>query len=244
MSDTVRKTWDFFISYASEDRISAANPLAEALGRRHYSVWLDHQVLSAGDKFSEEIRQGLAECHYGIVIVSPNFLRKDWPIRELDTLLAIERIDGRHRVVVVLHQVSTAEVQGLAPQLLRKALISSADGFERVCDEVLDRVVRSVDRDQLASLGNLDENKLPDFPGSGVVRCGNNECSWRDRHDIPIELKAFGPFFSLSRIGEKWCLTCTSCSTPAGWVTHQEAKQLAALARVGGVSASTTIIHK
>ena len=60
MSTSYRKPWDFFISYASEDRASAANPLANALTRRGFSgVWLDHQVLDKADRLEKQIELGL-----------------------------------------------------------------------------------------------------------------------------------------------------------------------------------------
>ena len=89
----MRKTWDFFISYASEDRTAAANPIEAELTKRGFAVWLDHKVLSEARKLVEEIHTGLSNCHYGIIILSPRFLSKDWPMRELDTLFAIESIE-------------------------------------------------------------------------------------------------------------------------------------------------------
>lgn len=231
----VRKKWDFFVSYASEDRESAANPLADGLTRRGFTVWLDHKVISDGSRFDEQIREGLAECHYGIVIVSPRFLAKDWPMRELDTLLGIETIEGRHRIVVVLHKLTSAELQRTAPELLRKAPIHTDQGFERVCDEVLERVVRAADRERRMTLGELGAVELPHFPGAGLVCCSNQACSWPDRSDLPPDLKAMGPFFTLKHVGQQLCIVCASCGTPAGAVTEEDAKQIAALVRLGNL---------
>src|SRR5208282_2561990 len=94
MGDAVRKRWDFFVSYASQDRETAAEPVAGALTNRGFAVWLDRWIISEdASRLQEQIQHGLSECHYGIVIVSPWFLQKDWPMRELDTLLAIETIE-------------------------------------------------------------------------------------------------------------------------------------------------------
>jgi hypothetical protein len=235
----VRKTWDFFISYASEDREAAANPLTEALNRRGFAVWLDHKVISAGTDFSEQIRRGLTDSHYGIVIVSPRFLAKDWPMRELNTLLAIETVDGRHRVVAVFHDVTEAQVRNKAPELLDKAPIDTRHGFERVCDEVLERVVRATDREQRATLGELGTVGFPDFPGAGLVQCGNPNCSWLTRNDFPEDLKRQGPFFTLGRAHEQWCIICTSCGTPAGSISDEDAKEIAAQVLAGGLSIPT-----
>lgn len=236
MSDAnSRKSWDFFISYASEDRDDAAQPLASALSARGFRVWLDQHVISVNSDFSDLIRKGLVDSHHGVVIISPYFLRKDWTLRELDTLAAIEKIDGRHRIIIVLHGLTRSEVQNETPRLMQKDPIESANGFERVCDAILDRVVRSVDRDRLNTLGQFDVAELPDFPGGGLVHCGNKACPWPDRTDVPSDLKRMGPFFTFSREGQRWCITCTSCRTPVGWVTDKEAKELVALIRVGNL---------
>src|SRR5205809_86812 len=101
MSDAEpRKKWDFFISYASEDRATAAEPLAAALRSRGFAVWLDRDALTGdASALTSEIQAGLTDCHAGIVILSRQFVRKDWPIRELETLLSLETVDGRLRIV-------------------------------------------------------------------------------------------------------------------------------------------------
>jgi predicted nucleotide-binding protein len=76
-----------FISHASEDKESAARPLGEALVQLGYQVWYDEYVLNVGDSLSEEIDRGLAECDFGVVILSPSFFQKNWPRRELSGLV-------------------------------------------------------------------------------------------------------------------------------------------------------------
>lgn len=98
-ADTMSKNWDFFISYASEDRTESADPIEKELSQRGFAVWLDHKTLAAPKELEAQIQKGLSECHFGIVILSPRFLEKDWPMREIDTLFAIESIEGRRRVV-------------------------------------------------------------------------------------------------------------------------------------------------
>ena len=84
------KQWDVFISHASEDAESVARPLADALRRRGIEVWLDGSELKIGDSLNEKIDEGLANSFYGVLIVSPNFIAKQWPRRELNALMAKE----------------------------------------------------------------------------------------------------------------------------------------------------------
>src|SRR5438270_11558600 len=115
MSETPRKPWDFFISYASEDRETAATPLTNALTHRGFAVWLDQKVLTSTARLEDQIQQGLTNCHCGIVTLSPNFIRKDWPMRELDSLFGIETLDGRHRIVPLLHNITAVELREMLP---------------------------------------------------------------------------------------------------------------------------------
>jgi len=232
MTDLTRKTWDFFISYASEDRESAANPLAAALKQRGFNVWLDYQVLSETAKLEVEIQRGLSDCHYGIVIISRRFLEKDWPMRELDTLLAIETIDGRHRIVPVIHGLTENALLEKSPELARKAPISTADGFDHVCDQVLERVVTSVDRDRQSTIGQLGTTELPRLASPSLLNCRNPNCSWRVPDDWPAFLKGAGPEFTLACVDQVWCIVCGACGMPVGSVTQEEAKDIAAQVRI------------
>jgi hypothetical protein len=73
------KKWDVFVSHASEDTEAVAVPLADHLSRAGLRVWLDEHVLSVGDSLREKIDEGLAASRFGVVIVSPAFLRKRCP---------------------------------------------------------------------------------------------------------------------------------------------------------------------
>ena len=89
----------------SQDKDAVARPLAELLGQRGVSVWFDEATLTLGDSLRRSIDRGLSECTLGIVLVSPAFLAKEWPQRELDGLMARETATGRKAIVPVWHEV-------------------------------------------------------------------------------------------------------------------------------------------
>jgi len=60
------------------------------LRARGIRVWFDAFTLTVGDSLRRSIDDGLAKSRYGIVVVSPSFLQKQWPQRELDGLVARE----------------------------------------------------------------------------------------------------------------------------------------------------------
>lgn len=79
--------WDAFISYASEDKEEFVRPLAEHLRGEGLKIWYDDFILKLGDSLNRSIDAGLARSKFGIVVVSPSFLAKEWPQRELDGLV-------------------------------------------------------------------------------------------------------------------------------------------------------------
>jgi Protein kinase domain/TIR domain len=128
--------WDAFISHASEDKVSAARPLAEALTRSGLRVWLDENELKIGDSLREKIDHGLANSRFGIVILSPAFFAKDWPARELDGLSARET-RSQKVVLPVWHEIDHAFVARHSPMLADKIGASTARGIDQVALAIL-----------------------------------------------------------------------------------------------------------
>lgn len=129
-------TWDLFISHASEDKAEVAEPLADMFMERGLKVWYDKYTLTVGDSLRRCIDRGLAECRYGLVILSKHFFSKEWTQKELDGLVARE--DGsQKRILPVWHKVSRNEVVAFSPPLADKLGVSTAKGLRHVVDEVL-----------------------------------------------------------------------------------------------------------
>jgi hypothetical protein len=128
--------WDLFISHASEDKDEIVRPLATALEKAGFRVWFDESTLSIGDSLRRSTDKGLAQSRYGLVILSPDFFKKEWPQRELDGLAARE-IDGKKVILPVWHKVDREYVLGFSPMLADRLAVSTDDGVVRVVKEVL-----------------------------------------------------------------------------------------------------------
>ena len=123
------KRWDAFISHASEDKEAVALPLAEALTQAGLRVWLDQTELRIGDSLRRKIEEGLAQSRFGIVILSRNFLSKDWPQKELDGLMALEE-GGQKVILPVWHEIGKAALVERYPILSdRLAADTAADWY-------------------------------------------------------------------------------------------------------------------
>jgi len=132
------KKYDVFIAYAYEDKKAVAHPLAEALGKR-VVVWYDDIVLKVGDHLRRSIDNGLANCRYGVVILSPSFFKKDWPQRELDGLAARE-VDGKKVILPVWHQIDFEGVRAVSPTLSDRVAAKTSEGLDAVAARLLDAI--------------------------------------------------------------------------------------------------------
>jgi phage baseplate assembly protein W len=133
--------WDVFISHASEDKEDFVRPLAERLRQRDLRVWYDDFTLTVGDSLRRSIDRGLARSRYGIVVISLDFLRKEWPQRELDGLVARE-IGGVKIILPIWHGIDANQIREYSPSLADRVAALSAKGLDHVTDELL----RAIDR--------------------------------------------------------------------------------------------------
>ncbi|WP_194858379.1 toll/interleukin-1 receptor domain-containing protein [Myxococcus sp. AB056] len=130
------KSYDFFISHASEDKDEVARPLYEALTALECKVWYDAITLKVGDSLRRKIEQGIATSRYGVVIVTERSLEKEWPARELDALTAIE-IGGVKKVLPIWHRITKSYIDSKAPMLADKlALNTATQSIEEIAKEL------------------------------------------------------------------------------------------------------------
>lgn len=136
--------WDVFISHASEDKEAFVRPLAEELEARGLKVWFDEFTLTIGDSLRQSIDRGLARSRFGIVVISPNFMRKEWPQRELDGLVARE-IAGVKVILPIWHCINAEGIRKFSPTLADKLAVSSEEGIDHVIAELMRAIGRGND---------------------------------------------------------------------------------------------------
>lgn len=125
------REWDVFISHASEDKDNIARPLANALQATGLRVWFDEFTLTVGDNLRQSIDHGLENSRFGVVIISPHFLGKHWPQKELDGFTALE-VDGRKVILPVWHNVDRQTVTQFSPPLAIRLAANSSKGIPAV----------------------------------------------------------------------------------------------------------------
>jgi hypothetical protein len=93
---------DVFICHASEDKEKIVGPIVEALIHADISVWYDEAEIKWGDSIIQKVNEGLRISRFVIVVLSPSFVKKNWPQRELNAALNIEASTGEVKVLPLL----------------------------------------------------------------------------------------------------------------------------------------------
>jgi hypothetical protein len=106
-------------------------------------VWVGRQEIMLGDSLHEKIDEGLAASRYGLVILSPAFLAKRFPRKELNSLSAVEDAAGRTVILPVWHGVDQAVLAQLAPTLADRIAANTADGIDAVAAAVVAVVTKA-----------------------------------------------------------------------------------------------------
>jgi TIR domain len=127
---------DVFIAHASEDKEAVARPLAAELRRQGFRVWYDEYSLRVGDSLNEKINDGLAVARFGVIIISPNFMEKEWPQRELNGLLAVDEGERHGHILPIWHNVTAAQVRAWNPIMADRVATSTSKGLPAVVADI------------------------------------------------------------------------------------------------------------
>lgn len=132
---TEAPTYDVFISHAFEDKTSFVNELAMELTKSGLKVWYSGFDLKLGDSISGSINEALKRSAFGIVVISPVYLQKQWAMNELNALFAQET--GQYRILPILHNITVDEIRKHFPILADRYTVSSEKGMDFIINKVL-----------------------------------------------------------------------------------------------------------
>ena len=174
--------YDVFICHASEDKDDFVRPLAEALKNSHLEVWYDEFSLVIGDSLRESIDKGLSKSRYGIVVLSPAFFQKKWPIRELNGLVAREMSEENSVILPIWHNISAKQIIKYSPPLADRKAVETNEGLDVVCSALLRKLRPEespllVARDELIHYG-MNPPVVTDEWWLDVVEASNRIPCW------------------------------------------------------------------
>lgn len=141
-----KKVYDVFISHASANKTEYVNDLVTELNKyKNIKIWYDTQNIDWGDDQVKEIYDGLEKCEFGIVIITKEFMEREWTNKELETLLSRQNNSGQKLILPILHNISISDYFDKYPKLKNIfALDTSKFSIQDICikfvDILLDRL--------------------------------------------------------------------------------------------------------
>ena len=97
----------------------------------------DEFTLKFGESLCDEISNGIKKSEFGLVIISPNFLKKEWTKKELNGLFSKEIFSKENIILPVCLNVSYEEIYNLCPILSDKVSL-------RVENNETDKVIEKI----------------------------------------------------------------------------------------------------
>jgi hypothetical protein len=130
-----------FVSYAGEDR-EVAEAIARDLTQLGIPTFYDRDSLEVGDSIVDRVHEALEQADIGVLIVSPDFLEKDWPQQETRRLVR-SYIAGNTRLLPVWHNVTYDEVRERQPALDDIWAANTENGLRAVVRELAAQVIEA-----------------------------------------------------------------------------------------------------
>ena len=94
---------DIFISYSKNDSVKVGR-LVEALKAKGALLWFDEEQILPGDDIIQRMSEGISQCRYYVICLSPSFEKKpptSWVKKELKMAMIKENREGRRNIIPV-----------------------------------------------------------------------------------------------------------------------------------------------
>jgi hypothetical protein len=130
------KPYHIFISYASEDE-AYATELSTYLRYFGLRIWFAPLSLRIGDKPLDSINAGLIASEYGLLLLSPTYLAKQWTSYELDVLHR-QHIEDQKRLFPLWHGVDKSQINQWNPGLSGIIALKSTESLSDICGNIAD----------------------------------------------------------------------------------------------------------
>ncbi len=142
-SEIRAEPYDIFISYAAEDRETVAKPLFRLLAEKGLRIWFDEMELRVGDHIHTKVTRGITISRYGLVIISKNFMKKEWTRKELDMMLT-KSMSLRKCILPVWHEVSKEVVLHYCLELAGIFALKTSDStLAEIADNIAGALMHS-----------------------------------------------------------------------------------------------------
>lgn len=116
MPEIKQAPWDVFIIFAAEDKAELVEPLVHLLMRFGVKVQYAEHVVRRGEDLRANLDRGFAQAPYGLVVLSNDFVAKNWSEDELRGL-SDRGADFKRVVYPIWFKVTGETLSTLAPRV-------------------------------------------------------------------------------------------------------------------------------
>lgn len=130
---------DYFLCHAWDDRQGPAKELHDLLEERGVKVWFSEKDIALGVPFVREIDKGLAKSRVGLVLVTPNFVKRIQGEGIAEKELSVLLQEGQ--LIPIMHGTTYAALREVSPMLAsRNGLSTAEDTMGEVATKLKDLV--------------------------------------------------------------------------------------------------------
>lgn len=106
------QTYDVFLSFRGDDtRTSFTDHLYNGLEAAGFHVFRDNDALQPGEKIGKELVQAIRNCRIAIPIISENYAKSRWCLRELTEIMNCHN-EHNKRVFPIFYKVNVLDLHG------------------------------------------------------------------------------------------------------------------------------------
>jgi len=128
--------YDVFICHASEDKEAFVDPFNAELESKGITAFYDKISIAWGESVVRKINEGLAHSKVGVIVISDDFMKKEWPNTEIDTLINL-MINDKKRLLPILHNISYESMAQKYPLI---ASLSCRDSSKKTISEMVSEI--------------------------------------------------------------------------------------------------------
>src|SRR5512138_976882 len=129
-------TKDIFISYSRRDQ-EFVTRLASDLNEHVAGVWFDQSAIQPGEKWRDEIMEGIRECKAFVLVLSPDAMESQYVREEVQQALALGKT-----IFPVIYRAAkwTGEFEALVRDIQTLDLRSGSytDNFQKLVDGLIE----------------------------------------------------------------------------------------------------------
>lgn len=130
------KSYDFFISCASEDGLSISRELFKELNKHKFSVWFYEEQNEKDDNLYSSIDSGISSSHFGILVLTPHYFSKYISKLEFHAFLSKEMSAARKCIIPIGHGMSPSDISKRTKLLSNHQIISSSVGVGKILERI------------------------------------------------------------------------------------------------------------